>query len=422
MPAPAVRAARPSWRPYLVLALPFLIAIGLARGLTVSIPTFHDGDELTFHYPVILKFAREFPRLDLSDYNSATPLFHILFMLAGKVMGFELYKLRLLNAVISWLAVVLLFRLLQSAGRMSSDRALTFALVFGLSPYFFGVSFLLLTDNLTWLLCFAAMLSLREFERGGRLRDFVVSCLCTGACLLTRQIFLWLAVMVGLALLRSPLRAGAKIAGGLTLAACLAPLLGLFAIWRGLVPPSFRFHETTGWLTTRPVVSFMMALIGLYALLMRPELYLERLHAARVGARQGLGLVAVLVAALLLLVLQPIRSGPGEDGYVWRLSLHVPTLLSTGILFWVLAPLGWVAIYDATRSGTGGFFLMSYLATFMLVSLSNHILFQKYYDPFALLAVFLLIGDRAASGLDRVGWTATGAGFVLYAATKWIRP
>ena len=81
-------------------AVPFLIGIAVLRGLTVEIDTFHGSD------------ARDLPaaddppvprRLDFSDYPSAqTPLFHLLMAGWGKLVGFELWRLRLLNVAISY--------------------------------------------------------------------------------------------------------------------------------------------------------------------------------------------------------------------------------------------------------------------------------------------------------------------------------
>ena len=75
--------------------VPFLIGIAALKGLTVEIDTFHGTDAGIYHLPTILQFARA-PRL--RAYPAAqTPLYHVLFAGYGKVVGFELWKLRLLN-------------------------------------------------------------------------------------------------------------------------------------------------------------------------------------------------------------------------------------------------------------------------------------------------------------------------------------
>jgi len=61
-----------------LLSIPFVIVVLATRGLTKTVPTFHGSDELNYHYPTILQFYESWPRINLSDYKSATtPLFHI---------------------------------------------------------------------------------------------------------------------------------------------------------------------------------------------------------------------------------------------------------------------------------------------------------------------------------------------------------
>src|SRR4051794_15870011 len=106
-----MRAARPTaWVAPLLLAVPFLVGIAALRGLTVEIPTFHGSDARVYHLPTILQFRHQLPGVSLHSYPAAqTPLFHLMFALYGKVVGFELWKLRLLNVVVSYLAVLVLF-------------------------------------------------------------------------------------------------------------------------------------------------------------------------------------------------------------------------------------------------------------------------------------------------------------------------
>ena len=96
----------------LLLAVPFLIGVAVLQGLTVEIDTFHGSDSGTYQLPTILQLFRE--RLDFSNYPSAqTPLFHVVMTGWGELVGFELWKLRLLNVVISYGAALALLRLLR---------------------------------------------------------------------------------------------------------------------------------------------------------------------------------------------------------------------------------------------------------------------------------------------------------------------
>lgn len=55
---------------YIALGVPFLIVIIAFAGLTKTFPTFHGSDELVYHYPIIIKFAREYPHIDFVNYRS----------------------------------------------------------------------------------------------------------------------------------------------------------------------------------------------------------------------------------------------------------------------------------------------------------------------------------------------------------------
>jgi 4-amino-4-deoxy-L-arabinose transferase-like glycosyltransferase len=182
------------WYGATLLALPFLVVLVLTEGLTQAINTFHGGDELRFHYPQILDFAAEAPDFDFSNYASATtPLFHLAMMAAGKLAGFEIWKLRLLNAAISLAAVFVLWRLL--ARGQDTAQALLLALAFGLSPYFFGTSFILLTDNLALLLFLSTLYALERFAERPTMTKWSLACCALALCLLTRQAYLWLAAV-----------------------------------------------------------------------------------------------------------------------------------------------------------------------------------------------------------------------------------
>ena len=95
----ALLAAEPAWLFPALLAVPFLVAVAVLQGLTVEIDTFHGSDARVYQLPTILQFSE---RLDFSSYPSAqTPLYHLVTAAWGELVGFELWKLRLLNVAFS---------------------------------------------------------------------------------------------------------------------------------------------------------------------------------------------------------------------------------------------------------------------------------------------------------------------------------
>ena len=421
------QAARQAWLQRGLLALPFLIGIAVLQGLTVEIDTFHGSDARVYQLPTILQFSE---RLDFSDYPSAqTPLYHVLTAWWGELVGFELWKLRLLNVLFSYGMALALLRLLRRATPLESWQAFALTLLFVLSPYVLGTSFTLLTDNLAILFALVALERIHAYSRAGGLGAFAVACAGIAAALLTRQAFVWLVPLAAIFLLRGDLRApGRLLAGAAMLALALVPL-GLLALeWRGLVPPSAdpascglcedRQGLARDALTLR-TVGFTVALAGAYgALVFGPGLVrrLRTLDALRVGIAIAVG-AGVLLLAISPLLYKPITpQQAGDAGYLWQLSDRFPELFASALLFWLLVPLGCVVLYLLVwRAGVWSLPAI-YLACFLLAALPVRLVYQKYFDPFVLLALALLARPPdLRTRWDYAGIALMYVAFVTYA-------
>ena len=436
-------ATRLAWLQRGLLALPFLIGIAVLQGLTVEIETFHGTDARVYQLPTILQFSE---RLDFSDYPSAqTPLYHVLTAWWGELVGFELWKLRLLNVLFSYGMALALLRLLRRATPLESWQAFALTLLFVLSPYVLGTSFTLLTDNLAILFALVALERIHAYSRGAGLDAFAVACLAIAAALLTRQAFIWLVPVAAVFLLRGDLRAPARLlAGAAMLVLALVPL-GLLALeWNGLVPPSAdpascglcedRQGLAREALTLR-TVGFTVALAGAYgALVFGPGLVrrLRRLRSSMFArayvaisgradaVRRGVAIatgVGVLVLLISPLVYKPITpQQAGDAGYLWQLSDHFPELFGSSLLFWLLVPLGCVVLYLLV--GRAGVWSLPavYLACFLLAALPVRLVYQKYFDPFVLLALALLARPPdLRTRWDYAGIAVLYVAFVAYA-------
>jgi hypothetical protein len=417
--APAAERFAPA-----LLALPFLIGIAVLRGLTVEIDTFHGSDAAIYQLPTILQLRES---LDFSDYTSAqTPLFHLVMAGWGKLVGFELWKLRLLNVAISYGAALALLRLLRRTTSLDALPALALTLAFALSPYFFGASFTLLTDNLAILFALLALERVHRYSESGSAAAFATACLWMAGAVLTRQSFIWLALVAGAFLLLRERRAPERLAtGAAMLALALAPLAALAIEWNGLVPPSAD-PLSCGLCTDRPgvgrdaltlrTVGFTVAVLGVYAaVVFGPRL---ARGAPRVDPRLAATGAAAGAALLLISPLEykPIGVQPGDAGYLWQLSKHLPTVLGSSLAFWAAVPVGAVAAVLLARRAGWLSLASVYIACFLAVALPVALVYQKYFDPFALLAVALF----ARPWDFRVPWDYAGvalvcAGSVAYA-------
>ncbi len=441
----------------LLLAVPFLVGVAVLQGLTVEIDTFHGTDAAVYQVPTIELFRE---RLDFSDYPSAqTPLFHLVMAGWAKLVGFDLWKLRLLNVAISYGAALALLRLLRRTTPLGQLPAFALTLAFVLSPYFFGASFTLLTDNLAILFALLALERIHSFSRSGSMSAFALACLCIGAAALTRQSFLWLAPVAAFFLLRRSDSLREALAGLGLLVLALVPLGLLVLEWNGLVPPSAD-PASCGLCTDRPgfgrdtltlrTVGFTVALFGLYAALVLGPSALRWLRVLRSPAgrlarraagsptvramaavvtgrsRRRIDLARMLAlaaaAGVLLLLVSPLEyvpilpGQPGDAGWLWKVSDRLPTLLGSSLVFWLLVPVG--AVAGAVLVWRAGWASLAsvVLGAFLLAALPVALVYQKYFDPFMLLAVALFARPMDFRGpRDYAGIAIVCVGSVAYA-------
>ena len=411
-----------------VLALPFLIGIAALRGLTVALPIFHSDDEFNYHLPTIRLFARQLPSPDLVHYHAAqTPLFHLLMAVAGTVVGLQPWRLRLLEVLISYGLALAVHRLLRRRLELPEPVALGCALLFALSPYVLGTSFRVITDNLATLFIVLALDRCRRFCEDERMSTFALACVWAACAMLTRQSAAFMLAVTGWYALRVPgTMAGRARALGFV-AASVAPVAALFAAWGGIVPPSGDPRScglcpggagAAGLTVATPELA--LATLGLYgAILFAAPL---ARGASRDGVRRALGggaapLVAGAVAGALLLLVFPDRPGADAAGLIASGARHLPTLLGSSLALWVLIPAAGAIAVWRVRVAPHPELVVVFAVAFLAGALAIRYPWQKYVDPFVLLA--LIMSARPSELADRRAWAgalALAIGFIVYAA------
>jgi hypothetical protein len=409
--------------------VPFLIGIAVLQGLTVEIDTFHGSDARVYQLPTILQLSE---RLDFSSYPSAqTPLYHLLTAAWGELVGFELWKLRLLNVAFSYGAALALLRLLRRATPLEPWQAFALTLLFALSPYFFGASFTLLTDNLAILFALLALERIHRFASDASLATFGLVCVWIAGAVLTRQSFLWLVLVAAWFLARAAAPLERRAAGAALLAVALVPLAALVVEWGGLVPPGAD-PASCGLCTDRPgvgrdalslrTVGFTVAVLGAYAAVVFGPGLLRRARSWRRLPLPATALAIALAAGVLLLAISPLAYQPivpgqaGDAGYLWKISDRFPVVLGSSLLFWALVPLGCLAALLLVRRAGPTSLPAVYLAAFLIAALPVRLVYQKYFDPFALLALALLARPPdLRARWDYAGIAVLCVAFVAYA-------
>jgi hypothetical protein len=435
--AAARRPPAPHWLVPVALALPFLIAVAALRGLTVTLPMFHGSDELTYHVPTIMRFAGQLPFPDLSAYHaSQTPLFHLLMAYAGKLVGFELWRLRLVEVLISYGVSLAVFALLHRRLRLGRWKALALTLLFVLSPYVYAASFRLMTDNLALLFSVIAVERFERFRETDRLEPFVVGCVSVACATLTRQSAAFLLCVAGVyAVLggsgpRSWRRLGVRL-GAVGLAA--VPIGALFLTWHGLTPPGgdtspcgfcprgLAGPDSSSSDLSLNAAELTLAAAGLYGTVLFAPLLL-RTAGARAVLRGGVR-GPLLAAAACAILLAAFPENPAAHvggvthaaGVIWNVALRLPTVLGSSILFWALVPLGGAVLWARLRVAPRRWLVAVFLGCFLIASLAIRLPWQKYVDPFALLALLLTVrADEFEAPRELAGAALLAAGYVAY--------
>lgn len=369
----------------LTLGIPFVIAFFYTQGLSTGLDTAFSYDEFEHHYPVILQFSKELPFPDIKNYNSATtPLFHILFAIAGKITGTDIQHLRMINFLITVLAVILLFKLLIDHFSLPYPVALLSCLLFELSPYFFREAFVVMTDNLPvlWLVLFLNYYL--KFRKDRMMRNYALSAFFVMLLCLTRQTYLYILLPVTIDIIGTKDLKHSRFLLFLVLFLSVLPTLLLFVVWKGLTPPQFQERHTDSSLLNLKPILYGFSVLGFYALFIAgKEMY---------RSFQNLKKIKVICGILLgwaLLFFFPLIKIKHDFGYLWHIAERLPSIHHSSIFFYVLLSIGVCVFIAIAHLEKPPFFLILFLALF-LSEVPNKYFFQRYFDN-SILIFFLLL-------------------------------
>ena len=374
-------------------ALLFAIAyflLGLVLVFGSELRVFDQADEARFHLPTIERYAAELPAPDLREHGAAMgPLYHLALAFPAR-LGANLELLRLLTLIGATLGVLVAF---EATGSRVGQAAVA---AMALSPYYVGAAVRLSTDDVALAFVVAVLVAL---DRG----RFALAAALAVLAVWTRQIHVWLVV---------PLLASAWPDWRRMLAA-LAPVgavLVLVAIWGGLVPPGFQGHVAA---LNLDVLVVVLAVAGLYAIFFGASL----LRAVRDLRPRVLDFVVMGLASAVLLAVHPVAyaTDPGRwGGAVLSLAGRFPDVLQTDLLLWGLVPLGTVAIVVSVRTALlqGRSAWAFAIPAFVVCNLVSDRAYQKYYEPFLLVAMGVALGRRDESLRAWWGPAALAAGFL----------
>jgi hypothetical protein len=395
----------------LVLALPFVIVIAGWHGLGASFSALQGGDE-PLHWEVVQAVQRQWPFPVLGGYGAwSGPLVYWVLATLALPLGGSFVATRLVVTLFSWGTCAVAYVLFRDRLRARPTDALALSLLLAVSPFFFGQSFHVLTDNPTWFFVVLGLERLLAYTQRPALTRFAAFAACLAAASLMRHISVWLLLPGLVALLSTPAPRGRRIAALGLLALSVLPIAALLVYWGGPLPPA-----PGGIAAPTPLAAgyrlrnllLSLAVAGWYALFLLPAgeiaLWWRR---ARADWRWS-----ATLAAPALVVLTGVAAGAlgvitSYLGLVSRLSF--PHVAGSSLLWWVLAPAGAAVVAGLTatrRADVQSRVLLTALLGVLLSALANPRWFERYVD-FPILLLLAGLAVTAAVTLrrsDRERW------------------
>ncbi|MBL9150025.1 MAG: glycosyltransferase family 39 protein [Phycisphaerae bacterium] len=385
------------------------------------------ADHRFFHLPLIREWAATWPAVDIRDYNSATgPLYHWLLSGAAQIVGTgdgeRATALQFVNALIGAAFVVIAYCMVRRV--LKPATAFAGAAALALSPYLLGNGIWLMTDNLAFVFialtvgtaAFAAPTAGWSWRQGA----------FAAAATVTRQINIWLAAPIAVAwLVRSRLDRASFVRTVIACAMPIAVLATFVVLWGGLVPPRFKAFHTGGGVQIG-TFGYALAILAAYGL---PLAIVAEDGLAKLARRPSIALGAlalgVVVAALgpSSASLEAGRNG----GWMWRLADLGPDLGARSLVIVAGGAVGMlvlVALYlEAEAKARANEALVLVVAFFAYVAAhaANAQVFQRYFDPIALLTILWLAGLAGSSRKRTIAFTFVAlvqAGFAYLALVR----
>jgi hypothetical protein len=133
--------------------------------------------------------------------------------------------------------------------------------------------------------------------------------------------------------------------------------------------------------------------------------------------RRARGPLVGAAAGALLLVLWPALPGRGitSAGLLWNVARRLPAINDTSVLFWALVPLSGAILWARLRVAPRPWLPLTFLACFLVGSVTIRFSWQKYVDPYALLVlIFTVRSEEFLRPRELAGAAALAAGFGAY--------
>lgn len=379
----------------ILLAIPFLVMI-LSTGLDFRLI----GDEPLFHIKIIESFADAWPKIDISNYRSAsTPLSYIFITAVGKVVGFEIWKLRMVSAIATFLATNIFYGISR---RLKLPHPLLSSYIFLFFPYvfFFGFTLYPVAVGLffgMWALSYYLLESPSpsDFLKGSFLAGFAVLC---------RQSFLVIPVGIAVSEVWREYRHGIKVPSRqvltrlLILSIPILMLAPLVIVWGGFTPSVNRASQGGEWfLQFRPQqLNYILMVVGLYFAYMLVGSNTIRL------VKDRSSFLLMIPALLPVLALYPVvfDESPGRIQHAGGIVIHgldiIRNVIGAGAAFvltwgmWIAGLVIVLGMWAARSKVAVNNRLIAIATTFVALMIISPYAYERYYVLLIPVLILLL--------------------------------
>lgn len=390
------------------------------------------NDEVSYHWPTIEQFTAQFPRVDVTDYPSASaPGYYLLQSFLQSFVWHDVRLARLLSGLITLATILVVYWFAASVS--PPRRALISVLPLLFLPIAIRSGHWVLADFPGLLLAFVAI-GFCVFGKASPGRMLLVI-LFSGLLAFTRQIHLWVLVpCVAVMLMGIPWGRGGESDGRswlylpVAVITCAVPLLILILlvrVWGGMVPP--RFQQRHGMTWNPAAITVALALVGVLGVFFLTMVGDVRRFVGR-GDR-SVWLAAVIGALTGLLWPTSFDMGAGRwGGPIWTLAQHLPSVGERSLLFPPLAAVGAVVLLilkrAAEEAGNGreaGLLILAFVSM-TLAHAASPFAFQRYFEP-VILALLAWMASLCAGPV--AGWwkgpaLLAGLQFILSLLTEYM--
>lgn len=370
-----------------LLLIPFLL---------MSIGAFVVSDQLIwderFFYPIICEFGSNYlPSLDqIQNMKSPMgPLFFILFGLVGKLVDFSIPALRVVNILLSYGLIILLYRIMKAY----TPQALLFSYVFILNPYFCSMcASLIYTDVLAVLLSFFGVFYYSKDKR-------LFAAIFFGLAICTRQFMIVFPIAAGIIDLILIYRRDLKI---LNIFYWLIPLiifLPLFILWDG--PVSIYYSEQSLHVNNVSQFDFSFKKIIYYLMLMGGfAIPVLCLRAKELLKWNNLIFVGLAIVLMILGFPREINGDLINSNLPSTAGLLDILMLKSGVFSFLLIPIlltiGLYSAYIMVRKNQRlpQLLFVIILMLYLLLMSLNSVVWDKYFIPMIPLIFILLSKNK----------------------------